>query len=92
MEHHIFALSVRPWLQTYFTVRWIGRWGPNEWPSQSPILTPCWFRFVGMSQVEVCWSKPRILDKLKQKIRDPFVKVPADFFRKRLGLQVAELC
>jgi len=43
MEHHIFALPVRPWLYTYFIVRWIGRRGPNEWPSQSPILPSCDF-------------------------------------------------
>jgi len=43
MQHHIFALSVRPWVQTYFSVRGIGRRGPNEWPSQSHILTCCDF-------------------------------------------------
>lgn len=43
MEQQIFAFSVLAWIDIYFTGRWIGRRGQNEWPPQSPNLTRCDF-------------------------------------------------
>lgn len=34
---------VRDWLNQCHLEKWIGRWGPMEWPARSPDLTPLEF-------------------------------------------------
>lgn len=51
------ARIVRNWLNQHYPEKWIGRWGPVEWPARSPDLTPLDFYLWGRVKNEV-YSTP----------------------------------
>lgn len=77
-----YANTVRDWLNTRFTDKWIGRGGPHHWPARSPDLTPCDFFLWGWAKEEVYKRNPKTLQELEAFILDVLGNVPQDFLRK----------
>jgi len=64
-----FELSVRAWLDSHFTGRWIGRRGPTLWPPRNPLLNTRDLFLWGCSKRDVPRSKSKLQNELKQQIR-----------------------
>ena len=61
--------NVRALLDATFPGRWIGRYGPENWPAYSPDLTSCDFFLWGyMRQKIFTPTRPTTIDELKDRI------------------------
>jgi len=76
--------------------RWIRRGGPIKWPTTSPDLTPLDFYLWGFLKAKVYHNKPKILEELKQLIRNAVLSVSTTVlesvfseFQSRIRLVVA---
>ena len=88
------ALIVRNYLHEQFPGRWIGRFGPIEWPPRSPDLTPLDFFLWGHLKSVVYRNRPRNIDELKEAIRQEIRSIPRETLlrAKRSFLERIELC
>ncbi|XP_070524010.1 histone-lysine N-methyltransferase SETMAR-like [Cardiocondyla obscurior] len=57
-------------LREKFSEKWIGLYGPQEWPPRSPDLTPLDFFAWGYLKNKVYKNEPENAEELKQRIRD----------------------
>jgi hypothetical protein len=58
----------RTWLDEAFPDRWIGLYGPVEWPPRSPDLTPLDYFLWGYLKSVVYNNRPETVDQLKNEI------------------------
>lgn len=73
------TLLVRNYLQEYFGNRWIGRYGPVNWPARSPDLSPLDFFLWGYVKQRVYNSNlDNNIEILKQKITEAVNSVTED--------------
>jgi hypothetical protein len=61
---------------------WIGRWGPIEWPTRSPDLTPADFFLWGHLQNQGYKHPIQNVAHLCQVILEEFNSIPMEFSRK----------
>ena len=73
-----FARNVRDWLNENFSMRWIGRRGPVEWPPRSPDLTPMDFFLWGYIKDIVYRKKLEKLEELEEAIQEAIAAIPPD--------------
>jgi hypothetical protein len=68
--------NVRRWLDAQFPERWVGRYGPVEWPPRSPDLTPLDFFLWGYIKSKVYEGCNQLTkEQLKNKIQECFTNL-----------------
>ncbi|KAK2952756.1 putative Histone-lysine N-methyltransferase SETMAR [Blattamonas nauphoetae] len=72
------ALETRTLLNHTFPNRWIGMFGPIEWPARSPDMTPCDFFLWGHLFDKVYAHSPDTLDQLKDAITVEMGRIPIE--------------
>ena len=68
--------NVTNWLNLHFNDRWIGRFGPIEWPARSCDLTVADFFLWGYLKDRVYRTPVNSTDELKRRIREEFERIP----------------
>lgn len=73
-----YALAVQNWLDNKCNDRWIGRWGPMQWPARSCDMTSLDFWLWGYLKDRVYATKPRSIDQLKCLIIEKMAEIPPE--------------
>lgn len=69
------AIISRDALNRIFEDKWIGKYGPVEWPARSPDLSKLDFYLWGRIKDIVYQTRPNTKDELKQRIRDAIANI-----------------
>ncbi|KAK2954616.1 putative transposable element tc3 transposase [Blattamonas nauphoetae] len=72
------AIDTRTKLNQTLPNRWIGMYGPMEWPARSPDMTPCDYFLWGPLTDKVYASSPDTIEELKNAIRTEMGHIPLE--------------
>ena len=73
-----YAIEVLAWLDEKFTLRWIGRRRPTEWPARSPDVTLCDVSLLGYLRERVYRERPANIPELRARITACWAEITPD--------------